>query len=54
MSKPIYDLILGNIPGVSEPNNPDVNWAMGNLVKVMSKLANKEVCYMTGENPVSW
>ena len=45
MCKPIYDLILGNIPGVREPNNPDVNWAMGNLVKVMSKLDDKEVCW---------
>ena len=45
MSKPIYDLILGNIPGVREPNNPDVNWDMGNLVKVRSKLDNKEVCW---------
>ena len=45
MSKPIYDLILGNIPGVREPNNPDVNWDMGNLVKVKSKLDNKEVCW---------
>ena len=43
MSKPIYDLILGNIPGVREPNNPDVNWDMGNLVKVRSKLDNKKV-----------
>ena len=43
MRKPIYDLILGNIPGVREPNNPDVNWDMGNLVKVRSKLDNKEV-----------
>ena len=43
MSKPNYDLILGNIPGVREPNNPDVNWDMGNLVKVRSKLDNKEV-----------
>ena len=43
MSKPIYDLILGNISGVREPNNPDVNWDMGNLVKVRSKLYNKEV-----------
>ena len=42
MSQPIYDLILGNIPGVREPNNPDVNWDMGNLVKVMSKLENKK------------
>ena len=41
MSQPTYDLILGNIPGVREPNNPDVNWDMGNLVKVMSKLENK-------------
>ena len=25
MSKPIYDLILGNILKVREPNNPDFN-----------------------------
>ena len=43
MSKPIYDLILGNIPGMREPNSLDVNWDMGNLVKVRSKLDNKKV-----------
>ena len=43
MSKPIYDLIVGNIPGVMKPNDPDVNMDMGNLVKVISKLDNKEV-----------
>ena len=45
MSKPIYDLILDNIPRVREPNNPDVNWDMGNLVKVIAKLDNKEVLW---------
>ena len=43
MRNPIYDLILGNIPGVREPNKPNVNWDIGNLVKVRSKLDNKEV-----------
>ncbi|XP_077564747.1 uncharacterized protein LOC144180242 [Haemaphysalis longicornis] len=26
MSRPIYDLILGNIPGVREPHHPDRDW----------------------------
>ncbi len=26
MENPLYDLILGNIPGVRDPNNPDTNW----------------------------
>ena len=45
MSKPIYDLILGNIPGVREPNNPDVNWDTGHLEKERSGLDNKEVSW---------
>lgn len=26
MSEPIYDLILGNIPGIRDLNKPDNNW----------------------------
>ncbi|PIK60000.1 hypothetical protein BSL78_03079 [Apostichopus japonicus] len=26
MNDPVYDLILGNVPGVREPTNPDPNW----------------------------
>ena len=50
MRKPIYDLILGNIPGVREPNNPDVYWGMGNLVKVRSKLDKKRGTLETREH----
>ncbi|XP_071485282.1 uncharacterized protein [Diadema antillarum] len=26
MTRPVYDVILGNIPGVKEPTNPDQSW----------------------------
>ncbi len=26
MENPLYDLILGNIPGVRDPNNPNTDW----------------------------
>ena len=28
MNKPVYDLILGNIPGVRAPDNPDESWSL--------------------------
>ena len=46
MSKPIYDLILCNFPGVREPNNPDVNWDTRHLEKERSGLDNKEVSWI--------
>ena len=45
MSKPIYDLILGNIPGVREPNIPDFNWDSWHLEKERPCLDNKEVSW---------
>jgi len=28
MDKPIYDVILGNIPGVRQPGDPDITWKL--------------------------
>ena len=43
MSEPIYDLILGNIPGVREPNRPNSNWGRHNLVKRESNPVKTEI-----------
>ena len=45
MSKPIYDLILGKIPAVREPNNPDINWDTGNLENERVFYNNKEISW---------
>ena len=46
ISKPIYDLILANIQGVREPNNPDFNWDAWHLEKKRSCLVyDKEVSW---------
>ena len=45
MTKPIYDLILCNIPGVKEPSIPDFNWDTWHLEKERSCLDNIEVSW---------
>lgn len=32
MKRPLHDLIIGNIEGVREPGNPDVDWTVANAV----------------------
>ncbi|XP_006823695.1 uncharacterized protein LOC102806650, partial [Saccoglossus kowalevskii] len=36
MKSPVYDLILGNVPGVRDPSDPDLNWNGGSHLDVQS------------------
>ena len=51
MSDPIYDLILGNMLNVREPNDPDRNWKSDVSVSKLVETSGSEQTYENKENP---
>lgn len=41
MATPVYDLIIGNVPNVKEPGNPDPNWRSVSAVETRQQIKDK-------------
>ena len=37
LDNPVYDLIIGNIPGAKNPNDPDVTWEAASMLRGKSR-----------------
>ena len=44
MNDPVYDLILGNVPGVREPTNPDTSWGKSQATKQVNPSKSTVSC----------